>query len=170
MSITTILQIVLAVGLLFLGRRLYWGFVGAIGFIAVTEWALAHFQAQPEWVALLLGLAVGVIGAVLAIFLRAVGIGLAGFLGGAYLFMSLATMLEISDPIISTVLTVVGGILGLIFILSVFDWALIVISAVSGAVLISKYVHLEGGYGWLLMVGLAVVGMVVQASNMTAAE
>lgn len=170
MTFTTILQILLAIGLLFFGRRLYWAFVGAIGFISVTQWAMAHMQAQPEWVVLLLGLAVGVIGALLAIFLRAVGISLAGFMGGAYLFMSLAALLNLTDPVIETVLTIVGGVLGLIFILSIFDWALIILSAFSGAMLLTSYIPVETAYLWVVLIVLLVAGIVVQARNKVAAD
>lgn len=101
----------------------------------------------------------------LAIFLRAVGIGLAGFLGGVYLSMSLAAFLNITDPTIEIVISIVGGILGLAFILAVFDWALIVLSAVTGAVLLAGYLPLEAGYALLVMAVLMGVGIFMQAQN-----
>lgn len=163
MTFINILQIILAIGLLFLGRKLYWVFVGAIGFISVTEWAIANLQGSPEWIVILLGLAVGVIGALLAIFIRAAGIGLAGFLGGAYILMTLSNLLNIADPALDIGLTILGGILGLIFILAIFDWALIIISALSGAALLSKYIPVEGVNDWIFIAVLAAIGIFIQA-------
>lgn len=163
MTITSIIQIILALGLLFFGRRLYWAFVGAIGFISVTEWAIANLQGSPEWVVILMGLAVGVIGALLAIFIRAAGIGLAGFLGGAYIFMTLSNLLEITNPTLDIGLILVGGIIGLILILVLFDWALIIISALSGAALLITYIPVKGVSDWVSIAVLTIIGVIVQA-------
>ena len=166
MTLTNILQIILALGLLLVGRKLYWVFVGAIGFISVTEWAFTHLQGMPEWSVLLIGLAVGVIGALLAIFLRAVGIGLAGFLGGAYLFMTLSGLLNVSNQTLDLVLTIVGGIIGLILVLSLFDWALILISSLSGAAVLARFIPLDGVNDVIWIAILAVIGIVVQARDL----
>jgi len=48
MTTTNVIQIIMALGLLLVGRKLYWVFVGAIGFISVTELAFAHLQNVPE--------------------------------------------------------------------------------------------------------------------------
>lgn len=166
MTITNVIQIIMALGLLLVGRKLYWVFVGAIGFISVTEWAFAHLQNVPEGVVLIIGIAVGMIGALLAIFLRAVGIGLAGFLGGAYIFMIFSSMLSITNQSLELGLTIVGGILGLIFVLKLFDWALILISSISGAALLSKFVPITRVNDAIWVAILAVIGIVVQAREL----
>ena len=70
MIIIRILQIIIGLGLLFLGRRLFWFFVAAIGFITATEIAVNTMSTSPEWVIILIGLAAGLLGALLAIFSR----------------------------------------------------------------------------------------------------
>ncbi|HEV3392481.1 MAG TPA: hypothetical protein VG103_03125, partial [Chthoniobacterales bacterium] len=60
---------------------------------------------------------------------------------------------------------IVGGIIGAILLLAVFDWALIVMSAVVGAHLISHTVVLPPTGATLLFVGLAAIGIIVQAST-----
>ena len=168
MTITNLIQIILAIGLLFLGRRIYWAFVGAIGFIAATEWALTAMQGQPEWLIVIIGLAAGLIGALLAVFLRAAAIGLAGFLGGAYIFLALSRMLELADPTTRLVMLIIGGILGLVIMLLIFDWALIVISAASGALLLSNFIPPEIIPAWIASLILFVIGVIVQAWDLSA--
>ena len=168
MTITNLIQIILAIGLLFFGRRIYWAFVGAIGFIAATEWALTAMQGQPEWLIVIIGLAAGLIGALLAVFLRAAAIGLAGFLGGAYIFLALSRMLELADPTTRLVMLIIGGILGLVIMLLIFDWALIVISAASGALLLSNFIPPEIIPAWSAALILFVIGAIVQAWDLSA--
>jgi hypothetical protein len=170
MTITNIIQIILAVGLLFFGRRLYWAFVGAIGFIAATEWALTAMQGQPEWLIVIIGLAVGLIGALLAVFLRAAAIGLAGFLGGAYIFLALYRLFEMSNPTARLVMLIVGGLLGLIVMIVIFDWALIVISAASGALLLANYIPGEMIPIWIVTIILFVIGVIAQAWDLSTHE
>ena len=170
MTITNIIQIILAVGLLFFGRRLYWAFVGAIGFIAATEWALTAMQGQPEWLIVIIGLVVGLIGALLAVFLRAAAIGLAGFLGGAYIFLAIYRLLELSDPTARLVMLIIGGILGLVTMLLIFDWALVVISAASGALLLSNFIPGEMIPVWIITIILFVIGVIAQAWDLAAHE
>lgn len=168
MTITNLFQIILAIGLLFFGRRIYWAFVGAIGFIAATEWALTTMQGQPEWLIVIIGLVVGLIGALLAVFLRAAAIGMAGILGGAYIFLAIYRMFELTDPTVRLVMLIIGGILGLLIMLLIFDWALIVISAASGALLLSNFIPAEMIPAWIASLILFVIGAVVQGRDLSA--
>ncbi len=59
---------------------------------------------------------------------------------------------------------IIGGIIGMILLLSLFDWALIVMSAVVGAYLIGHTIVLPSTGATLLFVGLTAVGIIVQAS------
>lgn len=166
MTLTMTIQLILALGLLFAGRKLYWLFVGAVGFIAASEWVLVNFSAQPEWMVILIGLAVGIVGAVLAVISRMVGVGLAGFLGGAYLLMEFSQLLEIAEPTSMLVLTIVGGIIGLVLALSLFDWALILISSLTGAILLTNFVPGPAYAAWIVLVVLAGIGIFVQSNYM----
>ena len=59
---------------------------------------------------------------------------------------------------------IVGGIIGAILLLSLFDWALIVMSAVVGAYLIGHTILLPQTGATILFIGLALLGIVVQAA------
>ena len=64
----------------------------------------------------------------------------------------------------STIIFLVGGIVGAILLLVLFDWALIVVSSLIGAHLIQSAVVLPATGSTIVFFGLAVVGIVVQAA------
>jgi hypothetical protein len=109
-----ILYLVLGAILLVAGRKLFWLLVGGIGFVVGATLATRFFQGN-ELTVILAGLVLGIIFAVLAIFLESVAIGIAGFVGGGYVFLSLAGMLGLDRGGLSTwIIFVVGGILGVV--------------------------------------------------------
>jgi len=85
----SIISLILGVALLVAGRKLFWLFVGAAGFVTGLQLATQFWQG-PELLAIVIGLVVGVIFALLAIFLQSVAIGIAGFLAGGYILTVLA--------------------------------------------------------------------------------
>jgi len=87
-----ILIAILGVALLVAGRKVFWLFVGAAGFVTGVQLTLQLFHG-PEGVAIIIGLGIGLIFAVLAIFLQTIAIGIAGFLAGGYILLALATLL-----------------------------------------------------------------------------
>ncbi len=149
---------------LVLGRKLFWLFVAATGFAAGLAISTQLLHLRPEWVSLLVGLAVGVVGALLAVFVQRLAIGLAGFLAGAYIAVSLATALGVTSTVAVWIILIIGGIIGAALIATVFDWALIGLSALAGAVLIVEGLRLQGGT--MLWVGalLLAVGVIIQAA------
>jgi hypothetical protein len=170
MSITLIVQILAAVLLLLMGRRLYWFFVGAVGFIAATEWALMYFEAAPAWMVILIGLGVGLLGALLAVALRMAGFALAGLLGGGYLMLALTDALQVANPTLQWAVVGVGAVLGLILVVVLIDWALILISAITGAVFLARLLPVQGLVYLAAAVILAAVGVLVQSQIEPVAE
>lgn len=159
-----ILSVLIGAVVLFFGRKLFWLCVAAIGFAAGMEIA-PHLMHEPTPI-LQLSVAVvfGFIGALLAIFLQKIAIAIAGFLAGGKLAMALAAAFFAEGARYPGIVFVVGGIIGMILLLSLFDWALIVMSSVVGAYLIGHTIVLPATGATLLFVGLAVVGIIVQAS------
>ncbi|MFZ0390038.1 MAG: hypothetical protein WAN36_06225 [Calditrichia bacterium] len=161
-----LIRVVIGAALLFLGRQLFWVFVGGIGFILGWEFATETFVAQPFWVLLLIAIAAGVIGAVLAVLLQRIAVGIAGFLAGAYLLLGIFRFLEISTVDIYWVIFFIGGIIGAVLVLLLFDWALIVLSSLAGAAIIVQtlaYLFTTGA-AILLFIVLAVIGVAVQGA------
>ena len=59
---------------------------------------------------------------------------------------------------------IVGGIVGAILLLSIFNWALIVMSSLVGAYLIGQTIVLPPTGTTVLFVALAAIGIAVQAA------
>jgi len=59
---------------------------------------------------------------------------------------------------------VIGGILGALLLLALFDWVLILLSSVEGAHLIASGITLPEKGTMILFIALAVIGVIVQGS------
>src|ERR1043165_9436275 len=109
-----IINLILGGALLLAGRKLFWLFVGAAGFITGVQLATRFWQG-PGILAIIVGLVLGVIFALLAIFLQAVVIWIAGFLTGGYVLSVLATLIGMQlNGATTWIVYVIGGILGVI--------------------------------------------------------
>ena len=159
-----ILSVLIGAIILFFGRKLFWLCVAAVGFAAGVEVA-PHLVHDPSAIlSLSVAIVFGFIGALLALFLQKVAIAVAGFLAGGKLALALATAFLVHGSNYPGVTFIVGGIIGAILLLALFDWTLIVLSGVVGAYLIQQTIVLPQTGSTILFVGLAVVGIVVQAA------
>jgi hypothetical protein len=149
--------------LLVAGRKLFWLFVGAAGFVAGLQLATQFWQG-PELLAIVVGLVVGVIFALLAIFLQGAAIGVAGFLAGGYILTVLADMVGLNQGAFSWIVYVIGGIIGLLLVIFLFDWALITLSSLAGASLVTQALLIPSGIASVVFLALVIVGIVIQGS------
>ena len=164
MNPSLLFSVIIGVIVLFFGRKLFWLCVAAIGFAAGFEVA-PYFVHQPSPVlALTFALVLGFIGALLAFFLQKVAIAIAGFLAGGKLAIAIAAAFFVQHANYSYVVFVIGGILGAILLLALFDWALIVLSSVVGAYLISSIIVLPPAGATILFIVLAAIGTIFQAA------
>jgi hypothetical protein len=161
----SVISLILGVALLVAGRKLFWLFVGAAGFVTGMQLATQFWQG-PELLAIVIGLVVGVIFALLAIFLQSVAIGIAGFLAGGYSLTVLAGMIGLNQGAFSWIVYIIGGIIGVLLIIYLFDWAIITLSSLAGASLITQAFLLPSGIGGVIFIVLVIVGVVIQASMM----
>ncbi|MFH1184258.1 MAG: hypothetical protein V1755_04365 [Chloroflexota bacterium] len=148
-------------GLLVAGRKLFWLLVGAIGFLVGLEVA-TRITFRSELVLVLSVVALGVIFALMAIFLETVAISMAGFLGGGFVLMRLAALLGLDGGPARIVAFVVGGIVGVILIVWLFNLALIAISSLAGASMVVSGLVLRDDERPLLFLGLMVLGVLIQ--------
>ena len=161
----SVISLILGVALLVAGRKLFWLFVGAAGFVTGMQLATQFWQG-PELLAIVIGLVVGVIFAVLAIFLQSVAIGIAGFLAGGYVLTVLAGMIGLNQGAFSWIVYIIGGIIGVLLVIFLFDWAIITLSSLAGASLITQALPLSSGIGGVIFLALVIVGVVIQGSMM----
>src|SRR6266700_8306509 len=132
-----IFSVLIGVVVLFFGRKLFWLCVAAIGFAAGVELAPRLVQEPSVLLSLTIALLLGIIGTLLALLLQKIAIAVVGFLAGGKLAGAIAAAFFVHHTQYSTIVFVIGGILGAILILVVFDWALIVVSSFIGANLIA---------------------------------
>ncbi len=158
-----ILDFILGGILLFTGRKLFWLFVGGMGFALSLSLALQIFKGQSTLILVLGALIIGVIGALLTVFLQKAAVVLGGALAGAYLLAALVSGLHLS-PQLSWLPYLVGGLIGGILVSVLFEWSLIVLSALVGALLVIGAVNLGPALKTLGVLVLFVVGVGAQAA------
>ena len=158
-----IVSALIGVIVLFFGRRLFWLCVAAVGFAAGVELAPQLIHEPSPLLALSLALLLGLIGALLAIFLQKIAIAIAGFLAGGKLGVAIAAAFFVQHAEYYWLTFLVGGVVGALLLLLLFDWALIVLSSVVGAHLIQTAVVLPATGNAILFVVLVLIGVVVQA-------
>ena len=163
-----ILSILIGVVILLFGRKLFWLCVAAIGFAAGVELAPHLVQDPSALLSLTIALLLGIIGALLALFLQKIAIAVLGFLAGGKLAGAIAAAFFVHYAQHSTIIFVVGGVIGAILLLVLFDWALIVVSSLIGAHLIvyQSTIALPQSGSIILFIGLAFVGILVQAASL----
>ena len=79
-------DILIGAVLLLVGRRLFWLFVGGVGFLVGFNFAGQALQEQPQWVIFSVAIGVGLVAAIFSIFLQraVVAIGLPHSLAAAF--------------------------------------------------------------------------------------
>ena len=113
---------------------------------------------------LLVALVLGVLGALLAILLQKLAIAVAGFIAGGRIAWAAAAAFWVDHAHYRGITFVIGGILGALLLLALFDWVLIFLSSVEGAHLITNGIVLPEKGSLILFIVLAVIGVVVQGS------
>ena len=157
-----IINLILGGALLIAGRKLFWLFVGAAGFITGIQLATRFFQGS-GLIAILVGLVIGVIFALLAIFLQAVVIGIAGFLTGGYVLTVLASLIGFSlTGGAFWLIYLICGIIGVILVSFLFDWAIITLSSLAGASLIVQALAFPAATGGVIFIILFLAGVLIQ--------
>ena len=158
------LQIATGVSLLMLGRKLYWLFVAAVGFVIATTLVVEVFEPESQWVGLAVAVAAGLVGGLAAIFLQRIAVAAAGFVALAYLVWEVGPEIGL-DGQFETAAMLVAGVLGAIFASVLFDWALVFLSSAVGAVILAEAFDLERQASIFVVVILTVAGISIQ-SNM----
>jgi hypothetical protein len=147
--------------LLTLGRRLFWLFVGCVGFVAGLQMAQFYLSMQPDWVAWAVALGFGLIGALVAVFFQTLAIGLGGFAAGSTITAHLMVQMGVAAV---PMIIFVGGIIGTILLYALFDWALIGLSSIAGATLIIQAFNWNPRVEMILYVAMIAAGILFQTA------
>jgi hypothetical protein len=109
-------------------------------------------------------LVAGLLGAMLAWVAQKVMVVVAGFLAGGYL--THVVVLGWRPDLMPGIAFVVGGVVGAILLVVLFDWALIVISSLTGAAVVAEALPLTEPWPVLVFLGLLLVGLLVQSRGL----
>jgi Domain of unknown function (DUF4203) len=147
--------------LLVLGRRLFWLFVALLGFVSGMALATQLFAIREPGLLFLIAIGCGVIGALVALFLQRLAIGIAGFLAGGMIAVLFSQWIGIHAPVFIPGL--IGGFLGAVLLSVLFDWALIFLSSASGASLIVHSISMNSRFVVPAFFVLVIIGIVIQS-------
>lgn len=156
-------RLLLGIFMLLAGSRLFWLFLGAVGFISGFDLAEKMMRSQPGDMIIVVALLAGLVGALLAIFLQKIAILAGGFLAGGYLSLRLMEEFGMRNSPYHWLLLILGCIIGAVLMQVLFKWALIVLSSGVGAILVLQAVPLSRHMTRLPFVILFILGIVVQA-------
>lgn len=160
------LRVALGAALAALGRSLFWLFVAAMGFALGLQLSTRLLAGSPQWLQLIIAIGAGSIGAIAAVLLQRVGIGLAGFLAGAFIGHGLLDLLSINGAAWTWIVYLAGGIVGAVLMSVVFDWALVVLSSFAGGVFVVRGIGLELPWSGVAFFLVLVGGIVLQSRSL----
>jgi len=161
-----IATLLVGVVILTLGRRLFWFFVGGLGFISGIHIARQIFVGQPDGIVLLIAVFSGGLGAVVALFLQRAAVILSGFFAGGLICSNLAHPWAMQLGEFFWLLFPIGGVIGAVLAAVFFDWALIGLSALTGATLTTGIFSLGPWATFILTGVLFTTGFLIQAGHM----
>jgi hypothetical protein len=161
-------SVVVGLVLLVLGRKLFWLFVAGIGFFAGLHLGQQFWGLHSEFLVLVFSLGLGVLGALIALVIQRLAIGLAGFGAGGVSALNLLALWGPQPAPWTWGALLLGGALGAVLLYLLFDWGLILVSSLAGASLVVQAVELgpalEAGGFLVLLAG----GVLIQARWMRA--
>lgn len=156
------LQVLIGLSVLFYGRRLFWLFVGAVGFMVAMKLAKLLLTGQPEWEVVVVALGAGAVGAICALALERAAVAIAGFVAGGAITVRVLQVTHFEGGPLVWLVILAGAVLGALVVARLFDGALIVLSSAVGASLVADCVATGNGATALVFAGLLVVGVVAQ--------
>ena len=154
--------IVLGILMLMGGRRFFWVFIGAMGFIAGVTYGQEIFGLESLKVLLIAASILGVAGIVIALFMQGIAFGIAGFLAGSYVGFSLLPLIGTFSPEMTWLIALGGGVAGVVLTMVLIDWMLIFLSSVTGAAIIVHFLSPETWVRPTIWIALSVAGIVIQ--------
>ncbi len=159
----SILYLAAGILLLFFGRKFLWMFVAVVGFLLSMKYAPGILSDQTQSVILTVSIIAGLLGALLAILLQKLAVGLAGMAAGGYIVYYLLQANYIHAGQYQWVLILAGALLGAILAGSLFHWAMLFITSACGAVLIAQGLKLSSTYAYLVIIALVILGVAAQS-------
>jgi hypothetical protein len=163
-----VLRFVFGIILLTMGRKLFWLFVAGAGFVAAIFLARHYVHVEAEWLVVVIAVGAGILGALLAVFLQRLAIGVAGFLVAGYGAVALVQLAGVDPGRLAWLPFVIGGVIGAFLMAVLFDWALVALSSLSGAALVAEAFSLGRPLTAFVFFGALFLGIAVQSGLLIA--
>jgi hypothetical protein len=148
--------------LLLFGRKLFWLLVAVTGFVIGYYLATPFVDAESRHIALIVGCLFGGVGALLAVFAQKIAVVAGGFLAGGFALSTLVQGMTTST-LPDWVPFIIGGAIGALLLKQLFEWSLIVLTSLLGAIVIIMGITGDRSPAGYVVLALAIVGFVVQA-------
>jgi hypothetical protein len=176
-AILGIILVVLGALVLLFGRRIWVFGAGAGALLGVGLLNLIP-GGEPGTVALLIIFGLAIVGACLGFFVKAFAhilLMIFGFIAGGAIVMSLFGVLGLPSSFLSFLLAVGGGLVGLVMANRFADWAILILAALTGALLVVRGlqifpVSMSSTVALLIGVVLLVLGFLFQMRRMRPAK
>jgi len=159
---TPLIHVATGLFLLLGGRKFFWFFVGVIGFITGFTFADQILTINSPAITVAAGIILGIIGIFIAIFMQSFAIFVAGFLAGSYIAYMVITSFGLIPEGVFWFTLIVGGIAGAVLLFFLFDWVLIALSSIVGALLITEAFTLAPGIEAAIVIALILAGIFIQ--------
>ncbi len=150
--------------LLLFGRKLFWLFVAIVGFLVGMMYIPELLPAQPNEVILTVSLIAGLLGALLSVLLQKFAVAMAGLIAGGYIAYYLLQTVSINVGEFQWLAILAGALLGAVLAGSMYDWALILITSASGAVIATQYLRLATPINLVVLSVLFIAGLIAQGN------
>ncbi|MCG2740254.1 MAG: DUF4203 domain-containing protein [Syntrophaceae bacterium] len=157
-----IYNILAGVILLLFGRKLFWLFLGIVGFLIGMKIAPMFFGDEPRWIQLSIAVGAGCLGAIVAILAQRLAFALGGFFAGMYLALGVGHFFAMADANTTLFIALGGGIIGAIIATLIMDTAITILVCLVGAGAIVGELHLSQTMHILILLLLAGAGFVFQ--------
>ncbi len=158
-----LLRFFLGICLLVMGGRLFWLFLGGVGFVLAFDFAERTLHSQPHSLILIIALFAGALGAMAAIFLQKLAVLAGGFFAGGYILTEALKALGVGMGDYQWLIFIAGGLVGTVLMSVVFEWTLIIISSLLGSILVLQTFHLTHQSSELVFICLGILGIVIQS-------
>lgn len=163
-SLTMLVPLIAGILLVFIGRKVFWLFIGGVVFLLVMDVA-PRFMHHRESMIFYGALGAGVLAATTGYFFQKVAVRVVGLVGGGFFAFNAYEHFLTSIPLPWWIPALVGALLGWIIVSFVVEWALIILSSLTGGFLIASALHLESHSLLMVTIVLAAIGLVIQAHN-----
>ena len=162
--------------LLIAGRKLYWFFIAVAGMIAGIALSSIFLDAENLTWRIIFAVLGAALGAILAVAIQKIAIGIVGFVAGALGATLLWRMLELpQEGRMLLIPIILGGILAAVLVLVAYEYGLIILSSWGGASLITQELEKTAllDIAWVgvaAFFALFITGVVIQVVGLTAEQ